>query len=277
MRNGKKRKTLFTLLLIMLLSFSMASVSYAHSGRTDASGGHRDNQNKSGLGSYHYHCGGNPAHLHTGGVCPYAGNRNAAGSSTPGGNVAGGSAPAGAYTGKYKAYAGEHDNRLNSGGFAPEIYMPVYQQVIANTGAYLSAANAAEYLSLSNEDKVDFQKYLITALYDQQAAALLNASGQAPAQAQVSQPQSAYVSAIFDPAYYGAAYPDLAALRGNAEALYTHFTSSGMAEGRQGCAGFNVYVYIQNNPDLAAVFGGNLPAYYQHYLSSGQYEGRIAH
>lgn len=33
--------------------------------------GHRDNKNKSGLGSYHYHCGGNPAHLHTGGVCPY--------------------------------------------------------------------------------------------------------------------------------------------------------------------------------------------------------------
>lgn len=44
----------------------------AHSGRTDANGGHRDNKNKSGLGSYHYHCGGHPAHLHTNGVCPYA-------------------------------------------------------------------------------------------------------------------------------------------------------------------------------------------------------------
>lgn len=44
----------------------------AHSGRTDASGGHRDNKNASGLGSYHYHCGGHPAHLHPGGVCPYA-------------------------------------------------------------------------------------------------------------------------------------------------------------------------------------------------------------
>ena len=32
----------------------------AHSGRTDSSGGHRDNKNKSGLGSYHYHCGGYP-------------------------------------------------------------------------------------------------------------------------------------------------------------------------------------------------------------------------
>ena len=43
----------------------------AHPGRTDANGGHRDNKNKSGLGSYHYHCGGYPAHLHPGGICPY--------------------------------------------------------------------------------------------------------------------------------------------------------------------------------------------------------------
>ena len=48
----------------------MSSFSNAHSGRTDSSGGHRDNKNKSGLGSYHYHCGGYPAHLHTNG-CPY--------------------------------------------------------------------------------------------------------------------------------------------------------------------------------------------------------------
>lgn len=45
----------------------------AHQGRTDANGGHHDYKNKSGLGSYHYHCGGNPAHLHPNGVCPYAG------------------------------------------------------------------------------------------------------------------------------------------------------------------------------------------------------------
>ena len=47
-------------------------VNLAHSGRTDSSGGHRDNKNASGLGGYHYHCGGHPAHLHTGGVCPYS-------------------------------------------------------------------------------------------------------------------------------------------------------------------------------------------------------------
>lgn len=43
---------------------------FAHSGRTDSSGGHRDNRNRSGLGSYHYHHGYGP-HLHPNGVCPY--------------------------------------------------------------------------------------------------------------------------------------------------------------------------------------------------------------
>ena len=55
---------------------------YAHSGRTDANGGHRDNNNKSGLGSYHYHCGGHPAHLHTNGVCPYSSSSSLSKSST---------------------------------------------------------------------------------------------------------------------------------------------------------------------------------------------------
>lgn len=43
---------------------------FAHSGRTDSSGGHRDNRNRSGLGYYHYHHGYGP-HLHPNGVCPY--------------------------------------------------------------------------------------------------------------------------------------------------------------------------------------------------------------
>lgn len=61
----------------------------AHPGRTDANGGHRDNKNKSGLGSYHYHCGGNPAHLHPNGKCPYAGGSSggsSAGNSSSSGN-----------------------------------------------------------------------------------------------------------------------------------------------------------------------------------------------
>lgn len=64
----KKRITALTLAFITLFSFP----AFGHSGRTDGSGGHKDNKNKSGLGSYHYHCGGNPAHLHINGVCPYS-------------------------------------------------------------------------------------------------------------------------------------------------------------------------------------------------------------
>lgn len=41
----------------------------AHSGRTDSNGGHKDNKNVSGIGSYHYHHG-QASHLHPGGVCP---------------------------------------------------------------------------------------------------------------------------------------------------------------------------------------------------------------
>lgn len=57
--------------VILSLSLALAPVSsFGHSGRTDGSGGHKDNGNKSGLGYYHYHHGYGP-HLHTNG-CPYA-------------------------------------------------------------------------------------------------------------------------------------------------------------------------------------------------------------
>lgn len=65
----KKR---FVVLASAIMIMAQSFVVYAHSGRTDSSGGHRDNKNKSGLGAYHYHCGGYPAHLHTNG-CPYTG------------------------------------------------------------------------------------------------------------------------------------------------------------------------------------------------------------
>lgn len=68
-KNKGKLITITTIFIIFMLFAT--SLSYAHSGKTDANGGHKDNQNKSGLGSYHYHCGGYPAHLHPNGVCPY--------------------------------------------------------------------------------------------------------------------------------------------------------------------------------------------------------------
>lgn len=67
-----KNRKIIAVLGIIVCVISINTLLYAHSGRTDANGGHRDNNNKSGLGSYHYHCGGHPAHLHKNGVCPYS-------------------------------------------------------------------------------------------------------------------------------------------------------------------------------------------------------------
>ncbi len=69
-----KVKKIVTIVLICVFSVAICNITFAHSGKTDSNGGHKDNKNKSGLGSYHYHCGEYPAHLHTNGVCPYSSN-----------------------------------------------------------------------------------------------------------------------------------------------------------------------------------------------------------
>ena len=79
MINKKTTKTIIAILVAMPLTTQLA---FAHSGRTDSNGGHKDNKNKSGLGSYHYHCGGNPAHLHESGVCPYSSTSSSGGGSS---------------------------------------------------------------------------------------------------------------------------------------------------------------------------------------------------
>lgn len=67
----KRKVTLLTCL--MLVALSIGQVVYAHSGKLDSSGGHKDNKNINGLGSYHYHCGDYPAHLHgSRGLCKYS-------------------------------------------------------------------------------------------------------------------------------------------------------------------------------------------------------------
>lgn len=64
-------KKLFIIMIIASLMLCQVSFVSAHSGRTDSQGGHHDYKNASGLGSYHYHCNGHPAHLHNNGICPY--------------------------------------------------------------------------------------------------------------------------------------------------------------------------------------------------------------
>ena len=58
-------------ILCLILCLSIVPVfnifCFAHSGRTDSNGGHYNHATN----SYHYHCGGHPAHDHTNGECPY--------------------------------------------------------------------------------------------------------------------------------------------------------------------------------------------------------------
>jgi hypothetical protein len=70
------RQKLAAIVLSLAIILAGASTAYAHSGGTDASGGHADNQNVSGLGSYHYHHGEGP-HLHPDGICPLVSAANA--------------------------------------------------------------------------------------------------------------------------------------------------------------------------------------------------------
>lgn len=72
-------KRIIAAFLALIYAAALSVSVFAHGGRTDSAGGHKDNQNVSGLGPYHYHCGGHPPHLHTNGVCPY---KNGSGSSS---------------------------------------------------------------------------------------------------------------------------------------------------------------------------------------------------
>lgn len=79
------KKVIQVISFVLIFSLAFSTVVFAHSGRTDSQGGHHDYKNVSGLGDYHYHCGGNPPHLHPNGVCPYSssGTDNSGSSDTP--------------------------------------------------------------------------------------------------------------------------------------------------------------------------------------------------
>ena len=82
---------------------------------------------------------------------------------------------------------------------------------------------------------------------------------------------------VYNYQYYKTNNADLAAQFGDNQWKYLeHFVNSGMREGRQGSAEFNLAAYKANNPDLAATFGNDNAKYYEHYISSGKSEGRKA-
>lgn len=83
-------------------------------------------------------------------------------------------------------------------------------------------------------------------------------------------------SAVYDKDYYLSHNPDLKAVYGdNPAALLRHFVTSGMSEGRQGNAEFNVAYYSERYSDLQDVYGDNWEAYYRHYMNYGKAEGRV--
>ena len=86
---------------------------------------------------------------------------------------------------------------------------------------------------------------------------------------------AAEISGLFDAAYYANANPDLKAVYGaNEAALYQHFITTGIYEGREASPLFNVVEYKKTYPALQAVLGDDYSRYYQHYLNNGIAEGR---
>ena len=100
---------------------------------------------------------------------------------------------------------------------------------------------------------------------------------QVPASAASS---SQILNAIFDPAYYKAANPDVVRVYGSsASALRSHYNDHGKAEGRRPSAVFDPAWYLGVYPDLKAAFGtasSDNWEYLQHYIQYGQKEGRNA-
>ena len=84
-------------------------------------------------------------------------------------------------------------------------------------------------------------------------------------------------SGVFDANYYLNNNADVkSAFGNNSAAAFNHFVTSGMKEGRQGNADFNVFAYRNSNPDLRWAFGTNLTPYYWHFTVTGRLEGRTA-
>lgn len=186
----------------------------AHGGRTDSNGGHKDNKNKSGLGSYHYHCGGNPAHLHPDGICPYA--------NTP------------------------TSDKTSAG-------------VTAKETSTVSSTNTKSNIESKNKS-VTTEK---------------SSSNKSKQTVKIS--DTSYDNVAFNASYYANNNEDLYKKYGDdAKALYEHFITCGIIEGRQSSEQFSILVYKDNNQDLVDVFGDDLIKYYDHFIKCGFKENRVS-
>jgi len=84
-------------------------------------------------------------------------------------------------------------------------------------------------------------------------------------------------SIVYNYQYYLTANPDVKAYYGtdNEAAVFMHFITCGMQEGRRANETFNISAYKNKQSDLRQAFGNNLKAYYIHYIEYGKAEGRI--
>lgn len=80
---------------------------------------------------------------------------------------------------------------------------------------------------------------------------------------------------LFDAEYYAETYSDVEAVYGNDEAaLFNHYMTYGIYEGRVCNEAFNVQSYRESYDDLEAAFGDDWKSYVDHYLNFGLVEGR---
>ena len=83
------------------------------------------------------------------------------------------------------------------------------------------------------------------------------------------------IKTLFSAEEYAELYPDVVKNHGNEEAaLWDHFVTYGLSEGRALSKSFHVFAYRAAYEDLQEAFGNNLIAYYIHYATHGMQENR---
>jgi hypothetical protein len=99
----------------------------------------------------------------------------------------------------------------------------------------------------------------------------------APAPAAAAAPAGDPRLVILDPVFYLGKYPDLKQAFGNSvPAAQKHWLDTGIRQGRQSSAAFDLRTYLARYADLQKAFGGDFGAALNHWLQSGQREGRSA-
>ena len=83
------------------------------------------------------------------------------------------------------------------------------------------------------------------------------------------------IKTLFSAEEYAELYPDVVKAHGNEEAaLWNHFVTHGLSEGRALSKSFHVFAYRAAYQDLQEAFGNDLIAYYIHYAIHGMQENR---